>query len=409
MARVSLASLLACRGGSLVVGCAFVAVACAFRGFDSPVRNPMLFGAPGVWAASAGNGNSTSLSRTGLARACAFFSFVEHLTGTAIVGAVVVVALRGWSRLPATLRGFTWREWFSLAYLSVGGSALGLYFFLLSMTLGKPVVAILIQQLQPLVTVAAAALLLRERPTKYFAIPAVLSLAGILLIAVPDLVDAARGSSSIKPATGGAAVLSDLFSLIAAVLWGASTVFGRQLSSKMPFWDLVFLRYCGGFLFSVVFAACNWTLTPSYLGYLFEGSTHVYGYISPETGLPVRAYWEWHTIGCVFFCTLATGGVIPLALYYFGLRMGPAAVAGLCELTFPAVSIFVNAYWLNYRLTAFQIGGAACVMVSVLAVTALSIKKKATVQTDADVALPTRSPEQEADEKKPLASYTDAA
>eukprot|EP00727_Mastigamoeba_balamuthi_P003080 m51a1_g1277 hypothetical protein (449) ;mRNA; f:111177-113052 len=360
----------------LVVGAIIVGLACAFRGFDSPVRNPMLYGAPNVYDAG------YKLSRMGLARACAFFSFIEHFLGSAIMGIVSLVMLGGYKRMWPLFRQFNWKDWLSLLYVSVGGSALGLYFFLLAMTLGKPVVAILFQQLQPLITIGAAALFLRERPTLWFFIPTVIAVLGVLLIAVPDFIDAAKGGGWIKPASGGSAVLSDVFSLISAVLWGASTVFGRSLTQKVRFWDLVFLRYFGGFLFLVVFAACNLTFKDEYFHYLFHGHARVFGYLDAATQKGMRAYWNWHTTGCVFFGTLITGGVIPLTMYYFGLRLGPAAVAGLCELTFPAVAIFVNWYWLNYALTGYQIGGAVCVMVSVLIVTLLSMANKATKGND---------------------------
>ena len=56
--------------------------------------------------------------------------------------------------------------------------------------------------------------------------------------------------------------------------------------------------------------------------------------------------------------TSFTGCIIPLVLYYFGLRWSRASVGGIAELAFPILAIFVNDYFLGFGLSNMQIIGA---------------------------------------------------
>ncbi|MHA1332202.1 MAG: hypothetical protein ACTSR2_14130 [Candidatus Hodarchaeales archaeon] len=46
-------------------------------------------------------------------------------------------------------------------------------------------------------------------------------------------------------------------------------------------------------------------------------------------------------IVAIIYSTIFTGGIIPLVLYYFGLRWSKASVGGLAELAFPLLAVFV--------------------------------------------------------------------
>ena len=64
----------------------------------------------------------------------------------------------------------------------------------------------------------------------------------------------------------------------------------------------------------------------------------------------------------IILVTIFTGGVIPLSLYYFGLRWSRASVGGLAELAFPLLAIFVNFIFLGFALTEWQVIGSVILL-----------------------------------------------
>ena len=321
-------------------GPAIVSIANAARAFDAPVRYPVLFRAPHLF--------EESLAGTmAFPRMSSFIAMIEHLFGFLILFPLLWIT-RGFKKLKEAIKSFDRRDWFSVFFISFGGSALGLFFFLISFAMGNPTIAILLQKAQPLITLIFAFFILKERPRYLFWITLALALVGIGLIATPDI----RNSVQTYDYTGLIAILC---SLIAATLWGGSTVFGRILTKKVDFWDLTLLRYIGGFIFLVIFNVVLFTYNGEYFGLLAERVTIF------------KADWGWELpIGvCLIYFALLTGGVLPLATYYFGLRRSRASIAGIAELAFPLLAIFVNYYFLGWGLDKFQAIGAGILFFAV--------------------------------------------
>ncbi|MHA1397797.1 MAG: DMT family transporter [Candidatus Heimdallarchaeaceae archaeon] len=325
-----------------------VSLANAARAFDAPVRYPLLFSAPGMW-----------VETFALPKGSSFITLIEHFFGLIILLPILGFT-RGFSKLKAAIRNFDKRDWISLAYISIGGSALGLFFFLMSMVLGNPTIAILVQKVQPIVTVLFAFFILKEKPSLRFYIAFIFSLIGIILMSMTDILNLIHSGDY-------SGLIAILFSLIAAILWGGSTVFGRILTKKVDFWDLTLLRYAGGFIFLLVFNIPLMTYNSTYFNFLGE-VRHVFSYeteIDPGIYIYTPVNWTWIVILCILYFAVLTGGVMPLSLYYFGLERSKASIAGIAELAFPILSIVVNYYFLGYGLDWFQGSGAIILLITI--------------------------------------------
>ena len=88
--------------------------------------------------------------------------------------------------------------------------------------------------------------------------------------------------------------------------------------------------------------------SPANFGVLSE-TIYTFGW---DFNIPVNGFLA------IALVTIFTGGIIPLSLYYFGLRWSRASVGGIAELAFPILAIFVNDFFLGFGLTLIQIIGA---------------------------------------------------
>lgn len=260
--------------------------------------------------------------------------FWEHL--------LIVVVLIPF--LPSALRAFraaTPRQRTALVVIGAGSSAIATALFTAAFRLGDPVTPLVLQKLQPVIAVAAAALLLGERlRTGYwmFAVPA---LVGAWLMAFADPLSAA-------PRPAAAALLA----VGAAALWAVGTVLGRMVTAEEPAGaaaplasrDVTVLRFVIGLPASALVLA-------------------VVG--SPVAVAPAQ-------LGPLVLLALIPG-LLGLTLYYVGLRSTAASRATLAELAFPVTAAMVGVGVLGTRLSATQWLGLVIVVV---AVTALGLRER---------------------------------
>ncbi|MCE7747226.1 MAG: DMT family transporter, partial [Candidatus Heimdallarchaeota archaeon] len=238
-------------------GPALVSLANAARAFDAPVRYPLIFASPGV---------VFPLELTPpmvMPRGSSFIALIEHFFGIMILLPILVFT-KGFKKIFLPLKQFTRRDWISLIFISFGGSALGLFFYLISFGLGNPTIAILIQKAQPLVTLLFAYVILKEKLSFRFYITLFFAIAGIALMVTPDIIDKMSSSTTL----GIYGIVAILCSLLAAIFWGGSTVFGRILTEKVDFWNLTLFRYLGGFIFLLCLNIPLLTFTPDYFNML---------------------------------------------------------------------------------------------------------------------------------------------
>lgn len=233
------------------------------------------------------------------------------------------------------LRKLEWKEWGAVLLVGIGGSALAGVAFTEAFHYVNPSVAILLQKIQPLIAISLAGLLLKEKLTGRFWLWALVALGGAYFISFPSLIPQSYAGEVWNPNTIGI-----LLSLLAAVLWGASTVLGKYVLNKRSFTTMTSLRFVIGFLFLLCLN-------------LFEGSFPKAGALT-DTDI-------------IFIIIIAlVSGVVSLFIYYRGLAVTKASVATLAELGYPMAAVFVNWIFIpNSALAPMQLLGAAILLYAV--------------------------------------------
>ncbi len=252
-----------------------------------------------------------------------FLVFGEHLVDVVIVLPFLVQRRRALLRLTA-------KEWLALLVIGVGGSALATLAFTASFAYVNPSVAVLLQKLQPLIAITLAALLLKEKLSHDFWIWALLAIVGAYVISFPKLLP----QDPLNPNVIGVAL-----ALLAAVLWGASTVLGKYALRAVDADLVLWLRFVIAF---AVLAAWN-------------GAT---GEIAQISHLSAKGWMFLFVVAC-------TSGVGSLWMYYHGLTTTRASVATIAELGYPLAAVAVNAVALQAPLENSQIVGMTILLVAV--------------------------------------------
>src|SRR3989344_6148019 len=135
--------------------------------------------------------------------------FMEHI----LIAVLVLVFL---SRYLPELKNLSRKEWLAVVFIAFGGSALATVFFTQSFRYINPSVAILLQKVQPLIAIFLASIFLKEHLSKKFWLYALIAIFGAYLITFPEL--------RITGLSFAGGSLGVIFALLAAVLWGGSTV-----------------------------------------------------------------------------------------------------------------------------------------------------------------------------------------
>jgi drug/metabolite transporter (DMT)-like permease len=238
---------------------------------------------------------------------------------------VVLVLVTGWllwrdRRDVATLQP---ADWLAVILVGMGASALATVLFSEAFRRASPTTVLLLQKTQPLVALSLAAALLREPlPGRFWALLPV-ALVGAYLISFGDTGPIASLAAAGDRPLGAAMALG------AAALWGAGTVLGRRLLARLAFPTLTALR------FAVALPAL--AVAATFGGWSVPGAAQ----LPPLLAVALIA------------------GLIALLLYYRGLRDTPAAVATLCELSFPVTAILLNTVVLQTPVTPNQVMGIA--------------------------------------------------
>jgi drug/metabolite transporter (DMT)-like permease len=247
---------------------------------------------------------------------------------TIVFGEHVVLVLLTLPLLFPALRAAVragWRVVLASVVLGAGASAVATILFTDALFRGDFVTPVVIQKTQPLVAIAAAALILGERPRRryvWFLIPA---LVGFWLVNQQHpFAPSASGLVPIVEATG------------AAALWALGTVLGRYVSRDLEFQQVLPLRF-------------------------------VFGLVGSAIALPVLGDSAWsngHDASLIVYLALVTG-LLALCLYYIGLGRTPAVLASLAELTYPAIAAVAGIYAYEAKLTWSQWLGVVTILVTV--------------------------------------------
>jgi drug/metabolite transporter (DMT)-like permease len=211
-----------------------------------------------------------------------------------------------------------------LLFSGIAGSAIGAVLFTHALASGNPTVVNIVLNLQPLVSTTAAVLLLGDRVgPRFLAWAALAMLAGIVLVGVHSgfhlAVDAGVG-----------------YALACALAWGLSTVAGRAVMVEMSLPLAAGLRVIIGFACMAVVVAStgmwNWqALWPD---------------IAAENSL--RVVW-W-----LVLLTTVSGG-LPLLVYFRGLSLTRASLAGYFEMMQTLVAVAITWGFFHASLSLLQV------------------------------------------------------
>ena len=302
-----------------------------------PKRSLVLFGPALVFIAAALWATDAPF-RLHLTQALAstFIVLMEHAISCVVAIPVLVLNWRA-------MRALTWKEWLAVLVIGVGGSALAAVAFTESFHYVNPSVAIVLQKVQPLIAIALAYFLLGEALHKNFWLWTGVALVGAYLVSFPGLIPQTYAGETFSPNLVGS-----LLALLAALLWGASTVFGKYVLRSTAFQTLTAMRFVIGLIFLLALNAVMHTYPAA-------------GVITPTD--------------IMFLVIIAfTSGVFSLFLYYYGLHFTRASIATIAELGFPVAAIFVNAYfipgnWAPGTYFGLQLGqwtGTALILIAML-------------------------------------------
>lgn len=257
--------------------------------------------------------------------------FYEHF-----LGAVVLLFLA--AKWVPDLKKMTKKEWIAIGIVSLFSGALGTILY--TAALGKVnyisySVVVLLQQLQPIWAVGAAAILLREKVTKKFLLWAALALGAAYLVTFKDLY--------VNLNTGDGTAIAGLFALLAGVMWGSSTAISKYVLNKVSFLTGTALR----FFLAPIFA----------LGFVFANGQQASLFLLTQS--------QWVTLLVITFST----GMVALAIYYYGLKKTPARVTTICELVWPASAVLIDFFYYHKGFSATQVLGIAILLLSIYKIT----------------------------------------
>jgi drug/metabolite transporter (DMT)-like permease len=243
-------------------------------------------------------------------------------------------------KLPA-LKILTYKDWLAFSGVALFGGAIG------TMTITKALfyvnfvnlsIVILIQKLQPVFALSLAALLLKERLPGIFFLWSGTAIIGAYFMTF--------GLTMPNLENGEKTTMAAMFSLIAAISFGSSTVLSKRALMNVSFEMGTYLRF--GFASAIMFII---SLSTGTLNNITDIST---------------------TQILTFLLIAFTTGGTAIFLYYYGLKRIPASVATICELAFPFTAIILEYILRKNILEPAQWTGAAVLLFSIIQVSRLS-------------------------------------
>ncbi|RCK78617.1 MAG: Integral membrane protein [Candidatus Ozemobacter sibiricus] len=262
--------------------------------------------------------------------------FWEHFFNLVVLAPALWHQRRAYARL-------TGRDFGLFLLVGWGASAMGILCFTQAFHYMNPALVILLQKLQPLVTISLGAILLRERFR-----PAFYGWAGLAVTASYFV-----SFSLTNPFSGEWARLGTgtLFALAAVFFWGSGTVWGKLLLGT---YDKVFVLG-NRFLFGTVFT----------FGLALALNSGLQAAVILDPSGPYFAsilYMAW------------VPGLVATGLFYFGLVYVAASVASILELIFPLASVLIMWGYYGQPLDSIQIGAAIVLFISMGRITAADMR-----------------------------------
>lgn len=248
-------------------------------------------------------------------------------------------------RLYKKLRNNSFSGWKSFVVIGVFGSALATISFTKAFALINPSLVIFLQKFQPIVAITLAFVVLREKVSKEFVLLAILCLVGGFMMASTEVLSAMEYlTQNIKDPSQKLLTQKHFFGLIftfvAIIGWGASTVFGKKLGS-LQFSEAEIMA--GRFFLGLL------SLLPLTL-MIHSGN------LSPIFHFEAD-------IWAKLLVMVLVSGLLGMGLYYMGLKKTSARLAALAEMFFPFCALGLNWIFLGVTLSVVQLVGGLLLLI----------------------------------------------
>ncbi|PKL48927.1 MAG: hypothetical protein CVV42_08000 [Candidatus Riflebacteria bacterium HGW-Riflebacteria-2] len=258
----------------------------------------------------------------------------EHLINLLLVSPVFWVKRRQFKLIAA-------RDVFLFIMVGCGASAMGVLCFTEAFRYINPALAVLMQKLQPIMTISLGVILLREKVNRRFFGWAFLAIICSYFVSF-GLADPFTGEWK-KSAIGAGLAAA------AAFFWGSGTIWGKILLQK---YDQSFVL-AGRFLLGSIFTVS--------LALVFHGG------LKSELILNEGLYKS-------IFYMATISGILATSFFYAGLKWVKASLASILELFFPVSSVLIMWLSFNRPITPLQIAAALLMFFAVYQVNRLAEK-----------------------------------
>ncbi len=217
--------------------------------------------------------------------------------------------------------------------IGFGASALGILCFTEAFAFMNPALAVLLQKLQPIFSIALGVIVLKEKPKKGFFLWAAVAILASYLVSF--------GTTNPFSGEGYKIAIGSFFALAAAFFWGGGTIWGKILLKKYNQGFLVANRFLFGFAFCLVLSFATGKGTGIEL-VMANGSDNLWS----------------------IFYMATISGLIATSFFYSGLRWVDATLASILELVFPFSSVAIMWMFFNRPISTVQIFASAVLFFS---------------------------------------------
>lgn len=229
--------------------------------------------------------------------------FYEHFFGAIILLPYLILTFKK--------EGLTKKEFFLLLFISMFSGVLGTLWFttaLLKTNFISFSVVYLIQKLQPIFAISAAAIVLKEKILKSYIKWAIVALLAAYFVTFKN--------GYINFATGTGTITAALYALGAAFAWGSSTALSKLALTRRPSAYVTALRF---FLTSI----------------LALGMVFILGQNKSLSAPTVSQFSR-------FLLIAVSTGMFSVAIYYQGLKKVQANVSTILELVYPLLAVVID-------------------------------------------------------------------
>lgn len=261
--------------------------------------------------------------------------FYEHLFGALILLPYLILTFKK--------EGLTRKEFFLLVFISMFSGVLGTLWFttaLLKTNFISFSVVYLIQKLQPIFAISAAAIVLKEKIIKGYVKWAIVALVAAYFVTFKNGV--------INFSTGSGTIIAALYALGAAFAWGSSTAFSKLALVKRPSMYITGLRF---FLTSI----------------LAFGMVFAMGQSKSLSALTMSQFGR-------FLLIAVSTGMFSVALYYRGLKTVQANVSTILELVYPLLAVIIDGVVYKSFLAPTQYMAGAILLFAIYNISRIQIK-----------------------------------